>query len=56
MTPTAKARKALDYLRPRQMQFANLMGSQHSLDALHATLDVLQKSRALIEANNRSRE
>ena len=54
MTPTPKARKALDYLRPRQMQFANLMGSPHSLDALHTTLDVLQKSRALIEAKNRN--
>ena len=38
------------------MQFANLMGSQHSLDALHVTLDVLQKSRVFIEANNRSPE
>jgi DNA-binding MarR family transcriptional regulator len=50
MSPTAKARKALDYLRPRQLQFANLMGAPHSLDALGATLDVLQKSRALIES------
>ena len=56
MTPTAKARKALDYLRPRQMQFANVMGSHQSLDALHATLDVLLKSRAFIEADNRSSE
>lgn len=49
MTPTDKARKALDYLRPRQLQFANLMGSPHSLDHLHATLDVLQRSRTMIE-------
>jgi DNA-binding MarR family transcriptional regulator len=56
MTPTPKARKALDYLRPRQMQFANLMGSPHSLDALHAALEVLQKSRALIASKNRNTE
>ena len=54
MTPTPKARKALDYLRPRQMQFANLMGAPHSLDALHATLEVLQKSRVIMEGKNRS--
>jgi DNA-binding MarR family transcriptional regulator len=50
MTPTLQGRKALDYLRPREMQFANVMGSQHSLDALRATLSVLQESRATIEA------
>ena len=54
MSPTPKARKALDYLRPRQMQFANLMGAPHSLEALRATLDVLEKSRATIESGNRS--
>ena len=50
MAPTAKARKALDYLRPRQMQFANLMASRHALDALRSTRDVLRASRAAIEA------
>jgi DNA-binding MarR family transcriptional regulator len=49
MTLTDKSRKALDYLRPRQLQFANLMGAQHSLDQLHATLDVLHRSRTTIE-------
>ena len=54
MSPTAKARKALDYLRPRQLQFANMLGAAHSLDTLRATLDVLQKSRALIESKGTS--
>jgi DNA-binding MarR family transcriptional regulator len=49
MTPTDKARKALDYLRPRELQFANLMGAPHSLDQLHATLAVLSDSRTMIE-------
>ena len=53
MTPTDKARKALAYLRPRQVQFANLMGAPHSLDQLQATLTVLQQSRATIEANRK---
>jgi DNA-binding MarR family transcriptional regulator len=52
MSPTAKARKALDYLRPRQLQFANLLGAPHSLEALRATLDVLQTSRQLIESKD----
>jgi DNA-binding MarR family transcriptional regulator len=56
MSTTSKARKALDYLRPRQMQFANMMGAPHSLEALRATLDVLEKSRATIEPQNRSTE
>lgn len=56
MMPTPKARKALDFLRPRQMQFANLMGAPHSLEALRATLDVLEKSRATIEATHGSTE
>jgi DNA-binding MarR family transcriptional regulator len=56
MSPTPKARKALDYLRPRQMLFANLMGAPHSLEALRATLDVLEKSRATIESKDRSTE
>lgn len=54
MSPTPKARKALDYLRPRQLQFANMMGAPHSLEALRATLDVLEKSRATIEPGSRS--
>ena len=53
MTPTDKARKALDYLRPRQLQFANLMGAPHSLEQLHTTLTVLERSRTAIEANHK---
>ena len=53
MTPTDKARKALDYLRPRQVQFANLMGAPHSLEQLQATLTVLQRSRTTIETSAR---
>jgi DNA-binding MarR family transcriptional regulator len=56
MSPTPKARKALDYLRPRQVLFANLMGGPHPLEALRATLDVLEKSRLTIESRNRSTE
>ncbi len=51
---TAKARKALDYLRPRQVQFANLMGSPHTLDALHTTLAVLQAAHATLDARSSS--
>lgn len=53
VAPTASARKALDYLRPRQRQFASLMGAPHSLASLQATLDVLQQSRLRIEAKGR---
>ena len=53
MTPTDKARKALDYLRPRQVQFANLMGAPHSLEQLQATLTVLQRSRTTIETQRK---
>jgi DNA-binding MarR family transcriptional regulator len=54
MSPTAKARRALDLLRPRQLQFANLMGAPHTLDALRSTLGVLQASRIAIETGTRS--
>jgi DNA-binding MarR family transcriptional regulator len=50
---TAKARKALDVLRPRQTQFAGLMGGRHSLDELQTTLDVLRKARTTLEATER---
>lgn len=53
MTPTDRARKALDYLRPRQLQFANLMGAPHTLEQLHTTLTVLHQSRTAIEANRK---
>ena len=49
IAPTAKARKALDVLRPRQTQFAGLMGGRHSLDELQTTLDVLRRARTTLE-------
>jgi DNA-binding MarR family transcriptional regulator len=49
IVPTAKARKALDALRPRQAQFASLMGGRHSLEELQTTLEVLRKARATLE-------
>jgi DNA-binding MarR family transcriptional regulator len=51
MSPTPAGRRALDLLRPRQVQFANLMGSAHSLEALGTTLDVLRRARTTIEAH-----
>jgi DNA-binding MarR family transcriptional regulator len=56
MSPTLKARKALGYLRPRQLQFANLMGAPHSLEMLRATLRVLETSRTTIQSTTRSTE
>jgi DNA-binding MarR family transcriptional regulator len=53
IVPTAKACKALDVLRPRQTQFAGLMGGSHSLDELQTTLDVLRKARTTLEATER---
>jgi DNA-binding MarR family transcriptional regulator len=50
IVPTPKARKALDYLRPREMQFAGMMGGRHSLDELQTTVDVLRKARTTLEA------
>ncbi len=53
IAPTGKARKALDLLRPREIQFAGLMGGRHSLDELQTTLDVLRKARATLEGTER---
>ena len=54
MTATANGRKALDVLRPREVQFANLLGAGHTHDALQTTLDVLRSARATVEAADRS--
>jgi DNA-binding MarR family transcriptional regulator len=54
MVPTAKARKALEALRPRQSQFASLMGGRHSLEDLQTTLDVLRKARAMLDIAERA--
>ena len=54
IVPTAKARKALDSLRPRQTQFAGLMGGRHSLEELQTTLDVLKKARTMLESAERT--
>jgi DNA-binding MarR family transcriptional regulator len=56
MVPTTKARKALDLLRPRQAQFASLMGGGHSLEELQTTLGVLRKARAMLEMSERATE
>ena len=53
VAPTAKARKALDALRPREIQFAGMMGARHSLDELQTTLDVLRKARTTLEVSGR---
>jgi DNA-binding MarR family transcriptional regulator len=53
IAPTAKARRALDLLRPRETQFAGLMGSRHSLDELQTTLEVLRKARTTLDAAER---
>ena len=53
VAPTAKARKALDMLRPRETQFASLMGSRHSTGELQTTLEVLRKARGTLEAKER---
>ena len=54
VSPSAAARRSLDTLRPRREAFANLMGAQHSLDALRATLAVLRASRVTIESRMES--
>jgi DNA-binding MarR family transcriptional regulator len=54
MTPTPRAVRLLEELRPRELQFANRMGARHSLAALRATHDVLRASREVIEARHRS--
>jgi DNA-binding MarR family transcriptional regulator len=48
MTPQGRA--ALDALRPRQVEFANLMGRHHSLEALRTATDVLRQTRATLDA------
>jgi DNA-binding MarR family transcriptional regulator len=50
VTPTARARRALAQLQPRQEQFAEAMGAPHTLASLRSTLGVLRQSRAAIEA------
>jgi DNA-binding MarR family transcriptional regulator len=47
---TGRARVALDALRPREIEFANLMGRRYSLDALRTAVDVLRQTREAIEA------
>ena len=53
MEPTAKARKALAALEPREIDFANLMGRPHTLEALDAALAVLRRTREALEAGIR---
>jgi DNA-binding MarR family transcriptional regulator len=54
IVPTARARRALDSLKPRQTQFAGLMGGRHSLDELQTTLEVLRKARTMLEMAERT--
>jgi len=53
MEPTPAARKALAALRPREIDFSNLMGRPHTLEALDAALAVLRKTREALEAGIR---
>ena len=52
LAATARARRALAILQPRQEQFANLMGSPHTLAALRTTVEVLRGSREAVEAGH----
>jgi DNA-binding MarR family transcriptional regulator len=54
MTPTTRARDALERLRTPQLEFANRMSAAHSLATLRTTLEVLRTSRTIIEAHTRS--
>ncbi len=56
MEPTAAARAALAKLRPREIDFANLMGRPHTLEALDAALAVLRRTREALEAGIREQQ
>ena len=56
MEPTAAARAALARLRPREIDFANLMGRPHTLEALDAALAVLRRTREALEAGIREQQ
>jgi DNA-binding MarR family transcriptional regulator len=53
IVPTTKARRALDTLKPRQSQFAALMGAPHSVEELQTTIEVLRKTRRSLEGSDR---
>ena len=53
MAPTAKGRAALARLRPHEIEFANLMGREHTAAALQSALDVLRHTRSMLEAGLR---
>lgn len=54
--PTPRARAALARLRPREIEFANLMGRRHTDSALEAALTLLRQTRQDLEAGIRRRE
>jgi len=55
MEPTRAALEALAKLRPREIDFANLMGQPHTLEALDTALAVLREARQALEAGIRER-
>ena len=56
LQPTAKARKALARLRPREIDFANAMGRRHSREALETALALLRRTRQDLETGIRKDE
>ena len=55
MEPTPKAAAALERLRPREIEFANLMGRRHSIAALDTARTVLRQTRMALETGSRRR-
>ena len=53
MQPSPKAAAALERLRPREIEFANLMGGRHTVAALETALTVLRQTRKALEAGSR---
>jgi DNA-binding MarR family transcriptional regulator len=56
LQPTAKARKALAKLRPREIDFANAMGRRHSPEALETALALVRRTRQDLETGLRKDE
>ncbi len=55
MVATPRALEALATLRPREIDFANQMGRQHSAEALDAALAVTRQTRLVLEAERSTR-
>lgn len=54
--PTPKARAALAKLRPREIDFANVMGRRHTHEALETALTLLRRTRQELETGIRERD